>query len=206
MGALNRSCVEENSCAPCVLCYILVLWLYDLGRDTCAQHSVRRHLFLLLFFFGVPAWAGAMGRPPLPPGHNERNQRLAIKRATWSKRAGKLERPTAPTKYRQNYRLKKVIDVASSQESSVSSASTTGSSASSSTLLDRSLRRRARGALDAIKTLGAEGERKLFQRSEMIGVLGRNGWTPANAACGANDMEVEVEVVSTDAESFNRQR
>ena len=90
-----------------------------------------------------------------------------------------------------------MIDGSSSQVSSASSASTTGSSASSSTLSDRSLRRRARGALNAIRILWAEGDRRLFQRSEMIGVLGRNGWTPCSAACGDNDMEVEVEAVSS---------
>ena len=137
---------------------------------------------------------GAMGRPPLPPGQDKRSRKLASNRAYKAKvRARNQGRPTLPTNYTRKYRLNKVIGVASSQESCASSVSTTGSSASSSTLSDRSLRRRARTALDAIITLGTKGERQLLSRSEMIGVLDRNGWTPPRAACGENDMEVEVE-------------
>uniref|UniRef100_A0A7S1NGQ4 Uncharacterized protein n=1 Tax=Eutreptiella gymnastica TaxID=73025 RepID=A0A7S1NGQ4_9EUGL len=55
---------------------------------------------------------------------------------------------------------------------------------------DRSMRRHTRTALDAIKHLGAEGESRLFQRSDMHGVLGRNGWAPCTPC---EEQEVSTE-------------
>ena len=123
-----------------------------------------------------------MGRPKLPAGEDKRSRRQANQRA-WvaAKRAKKAVDLTTRRCNDRKRRVRRVLEVSSSSSSVESCASTSSgrTSASSATLSDRSLRRRARTALDAIQVLGLEGERRLFQRSDMLGVLGRNGWVRA---------------------------
>lgn len=95
--------------------------------------------------------------------------------------------------YQRTYRQKRVLEVMSSQDSCASTVSSGDSSAASSGLSDRSLRRGASSCLNAIKHLGYEGQRKLFQRSEFIGVLGNHGFRPPCRAPEEGDVEVEVE-------------
>ena len=95
--------------------------------------------------------------------------------------------------YQRTYRQKRVLEVMSSQDSCASTVSSGDSSAASSGLSDRSLRRGASSSANSIKHLGLEGQRKLFQRSDILGVLGRLGFRPPCRAPEEGDVEVEVE-------------
>ena len=146
-------------------------------------HSASLVLFLLLCVLClVLSLSRPMGRPKLPAGEDKRSRRQANQRA-WvaAKRAKKAVDLTTRRCNDRKRRVRRVLEVSSSSSSVESCASTSSgrTSASSATLSDRSLRRRARTPLDAIQVLGLEGERRLFQRPEMLGVLGRNGWVRA---------------------------
>ena len=115
------------------------------------------------------------GRPPLPDGADKRSQVLGAKKVVDAKRrGGAVQHRTRNTMYHKTYMQKRVLEVLSFQDSYASTVSSGDSSASSSGLSDRSLRRGASSCLNAIKHLGYEGQRKLFQRSEFIGVLGNH--------------------------------
>ena len=137
-----------------------------------------------------------MGRPKLPPGEDKRSRRNAYKRA-WdtAKREKKAVNLATRRCNDRKRRVRRVLEVSSSSSSLESCASTSsgGTSASSATLSDRSLRRRARTVVNAIQVLGLEGERRLFQRSEMLGVLGRNGWVPGEEEAGCSEEKEEEE-------------
>ena len=81
----------------------------------------------------------------------------------------------------------------SSQDSCASTVSSGDSSQSSSGLSDRSLRHGASSSANSIKHLGIEGQRTLFQRSDILGVLGQLGFRPPCRAREEGEVEVEVE-------------
>ena len=125
-GALNRSCLEENSCVVCFPCYFLVLWVYHLGGDTC----VRNVAFPCCSGLHGP---GAMGRPPLPPGQDKKSRDLAGRRVSDAKRrASAVQRRSTVAMYRRTYRQKRVLEVMSSQDSCASTVSSGDSSVASS--------------------------------------------------------------------------
>ena len=85
----------------------------------------------------------------------------------------------------------------SSQDSCASTVSSGDSSQASSGLSDRSLRRGASSYMNALKHLGYEGQRKLFQRSDFAGLL-RNHGIICRPLCAPEEGEVEVEVEGDD--------
>ena len=138
------------------------------------------------------------GRPPLPPGHDKRSRVLGSKKVVDTKRRlGAVQRRSSHAMYQRTYRQKRVLEVMSSQDSCASTVSSGDSSAASSGLSDRSLHCGASSCLNAIKHLGYEGQRKLFQRSDFIGVLGNHGMI-CRPLCAPEEGEVEVDVEGDD--------
>ena len=130
----------------------------------------------------------------MPPGHDKRSRVLAAKKVVDAKRRlGAVQRRSSHAMYQRTYRQKRVLEVMSSQDSCASTVSSGDSSAASSGLSDRSLRRGASSSANSIKHLGLEGQRKLFQRSDILGVLGQLGFCPPCPAREEEEVEVEVE-------------
>ena len=134
----------------------------------------------------------------MPPGHDKQSRRKAVKRASAERQLGrKVQRRSSVAMYQRTYRHKRVLEVMSSQDSCTPTVSPADSSQSSSGLSNRSLRRGASSCLNAMKHLGYEGQRKLFQRSEFAGLLGNHGMI-CKPLCAPEEGEVEVDVEGDD--------